>query len=74
MILYQMAKRLEQRKKLHQSINQTGGEAQHALVTQKEQVEEQLQTQATIWTEDKQDEFLLAGVTADNEWTQQALY
>jgi hypothetical protein len=58
MILYQMAKRMEQRKQLSNTIKQSSGNNEQ-LVTQKEQVEEQLMTQATRWTEEGNDEFML---------------
>ncbi|UUZ83201.1 hypothetical protein LJK88_04535 [Paenibacillus sp. P26] len=66
MILYQLAKRLERRNQLQQTIERTDGDVRDLLM-QKEQVEEQLQTQANAWTEEGQDEFLLASVPVDNE-------
>lgn len=73
MILYQLAKRLEQRKRLQQTIDVTDGDVR-ALITQKEQVEEQLHTQAAVWSEEGQDEFLLASLTPDNEWLQDTMH
>jgi hypothetical protein len=58
MILYQMAKRMEQRKQLKLTIEQSEGDNEQ-LVTQKEQVEEQLMTQANRWAEEGHDEFML---------------
>jgi hypothetical protein len=57
-ILYQMAKRLEQRKRLKLTIEQSDG-FNEQLVTQKEQVEHQLMTQANRWLEEGNDEFML---------------
>ncbi|TDF96316.1 hypothetical protein [Paenibacillus piri] len=64
MILYQMAKRMEQRKRLKQTIEQSEGDKQH-LVTQKELVEEQLLTQKMRWTEEGSDEFTLSAMTPE---------
>lgn len=69
MILYQMAKRLEERNRLQLKIDQTNGDV-NALLTQKEQVEEQLLSQASIWTHDKQDAFMLDAVTPDTDGMQ----
>jgi hypothetical protein len=59
MILYQMAKRMEQRKQLKRTIGQSHGDVAEKLVIQKEQVEAQLMTQASYWTEEGNDEFML---------------
>ncbi|NHN32925.1 hypothetical protein [Paenibacillus agricola] len=59
MILYQMAKRMEQRKQLKHTIEQSQGDVAEQLVTQKEQVEAQLMTQANCWVEDGNDAFML---------------
>jgi len=64
MILYQMAKRMEQRRQLKLSIEQTGGDKEH-LMTQKERVEEQLLTQTSRWTEKGDDEFTLGAMTPE---------
>ncbi|WP_159885859.1 hypothetical protein [Paenibacillus puerhi] len=64
MILYQMAKRLDERNRLQRTINANSGDI-GALTTQMEEVEEQLQTQASVWNEGKQDEFLLDTVAPD---------
>ncbi|MED4602079.1 DUF2789 family protein [Paenibacillus validus] len=69
MILYQMAKRLEERNRLQHTIEQSGGDVD-ALVTQKELVEEQLMSQANIWTETGQDAFMLDAVTPNTDWMQ----
>lgn len=70
MILYQLAKRLEQRKQLTQTILTSEGESNmEQLVSQKEQVEEQLLTQANRWSTEGNDEFLLAGLAPDSEWS-----
>ncbi|PZE20785.1 hypothetical protein [Paenibacillus xerothermodurans] len=69
MILYQMAKRMERRKELQRSIEQSGGGLEH-LRTQKELVEEQLITQANRWSEEGYDEFMLAALTPEVEGTQ----
>lgn len=73
MILYQLAKRMEQRKQLRRSIEHSEGDVR-TLVTQKEQVEGQLMAQAAAWTEDGQDEFVLASLPqesapASNQYT-----
>ncbi|MFH5181254.1 hypothetical protein ACHHV8_00600 [Paenibacillus sp. TAB 01] len=68
MILYQLAKRLEQRKQLTQTILTSGDEqAVDQLVSQREQVEEQLFTQANRWSAEGNDEFVLAGLVPDSE-------
>lgn len=72
-ILYQLAKRMEQRKQLRRSIEHSEGDVR-TLVTQKEQVEGQLMAQAAAWTEDGQDEFVLASLPqesapASNQYT-----
>lgn len=59
MILYQMAKRMEQRKQLKHTIEQSQGDVAERLVTQKEQVEAQLMTQANYWAEEGNDDFML---------------
>ncbi|NOU93054.1 hypothetical protein GC093_07375 [Paenibacillus sp. LMG 31456] len=64
MILYQMAKRMEQRKQLKHSIEQTGGNTED-LVTQKELVEEQLLLQTNQWAEEGNDEFTLGAMTPE---------
>lgn len=70
MILYQLAKRLEQRKQLTQTILTTESESHvERLVSQKEQVEEQLFTQANRWSTEGNDEFVLAGLVPEAEWT-----
>lgn len=69
MILYQMAKRLEQRKQLQQTIQEHTGDVK-SLLYQKEQVDEQLMSQANVWTEAGQDEFTLAALQPENEWMQ----
>jgi hypothetical protein len=69
LILYQMAKRMEQRRQLQQTIEQSGGGLEH-LVTEKEQVEEQLITQANRWKEDGNDEFMLGALTPEVDGTQ----
>jgi hypothetical protein len=69
MILYQMAKRMEQRRRLQQTIEQSSGGLEH-LLTQKEQVEEQLITQANRWKEDGFDEFMLGTLTPEVDGTQ----
>ncbi|SDE21630.1 hypothetical protein SAMN02799630_03052 [Paenibacillus sp. UNCCL117] len=71
MILYQMAKRLDERNRLQRTIHASTGDV-NALTTQKEQVEEQLLTQASAWSEDRQDEFLLEAVAPDMTGMQQA--
>lgn len=65
MILYQLAKRMEQRKQLRRSIEHSEGDVR-SLVTQKEQVEGQLMAQAAAWTEDGQDEFVLASLPQES--------
>lgn len=69
MILYQMAKRLEQRNQLQHTISQTEGDVE-ALLSQKEQVEEQLQSQANVWTEEGQDAFTLSALIPEVNGTQ----
>jgi hypothetical protein len=64
MILYQMAKRLEQRQQLKRTIEQTGGGTEQ-LITQKELVEEQLLTQTSRWAEKGSDEFMLGAMTPE---------
>jgi hypothetical protein len=59
MILYQMAKRMEQRKKLKHTIKQSHGAVAEQLVTEKELVEAQLMTQTSYWTEEGNDAFML---------------
>jgi len=59
MILYQMAKRMEQRQQLNRTIRQSQGDTEQ-LIFQKEQVEEQLMSQAHLWKEAGNDEFQLA--------------
>ncbi|MEK8131003.1 hypothetical protein WMW72_24155 [Paenibacillus filicis] len=71
MILYQLAKRLDERNRLQRTIDASSGDV-GALTTQKEQVEEQLQTQASAWSADGQDEFLLEAVAPDTTWMQPA--
>ncbi|WP_461479618.1 hypothetical protein [Paenibacillus sp. PvR148] len=69
-----MAKRLEERNRLQHTINnRTEGDVTE-LMTQKEQVQAQLTTQANIWSEDGQDEFMLAALNPDAEWMQQNPY
>ncbi|MCR8632558.1 hypothetical protein [Paenibacillus radicis (ex Xue et al. 2023)] len=65
MILYQMAKRMEQREQLKHSIEQTGGGNTEHLVSQKEMVEEQLLTQTNRWAEEGSDEFMLGAMTPE---------
>ncbi|ULL18981.1 hypothetical protein DVH26_33840 [Paenibacillus sp. H1-7] len=67
MILYQMAKRMEQRQHLHRTIKQSEGNTEQ-LIVQKEQVEEQLMSQAHLWKESGNDEFQL------NAWVPEALW
>jgi bacillopeptidase F (M6 metalloprotease family) len=69
MILYQMAKRLEQRNQLKETIGRTEGNVEE-LLTKKEQVEEQLQLQANVWTEEGQDAFTLSALTPEIDGTQ----
>jgi hypothetical protein len=69
MILYQLAKRLEQRNQLKSTIGQSEGNVED-LMTQKEQVEEQLYSQASLWTEEGQDAFLLSAMTPEVDGTQ----
>jgi hypothetical protein len=69
MILYQLAKRLDERNRLQRTINANDGDV-GALTTKKEQVEEQLLTQASAWSAEGQDEFLLEAVTPDMTWMQ----
>ncbi|MDF2959935.1 MAG: hypothetical protein K0S39_1670 [Paenibacillus sp.] len=64
MILYQMAKRLEQRQQLKRTIEQAGDDTAH-LVTQKEMVEEQLLTQTNRWNGEGNDEFMLGAMTPE---------
>lgn len=64
MILYQLAKRLAERNRLQDNIERSEGNIE-ALVTQKEQVEEQLLTQANMWKEEGQDEFMLAALAPE---------
>ncbi|CAG7647909.1 hypothetical protein PAESOLCIP111_05489 [Paenibacillus solanacearum] len=66
MILYQLAKRLEQRNRLQNTINRSEGDVS-ALLTEKEQMESQLKTQAITWQEDGQDEFVLSALSPDTE-------
>jgi len=66
MILYQLAKRLEQRNRLQTTINRSEGDVS-ALLTEKEQMESQLKTQAIAWQEDGQDEFVLSALSPDTE-------
>ncbi|TVY09747.1 hypothetical protein [Paenibacillus cremeus] len=72
MILYQLAKRLEQRNRLQNTINRTEGDIAE-LLTQKEQMDEQLLTQANVWSEAGQDEFLLTAITPESEFAQSNL-
>ncbi|MCU6797615.1 MULTISPECIES: hypothetical protein [Paenibacillus] len=65
MILYQMAKRMEQRKKLQHTIEQSEGIMAQQLVTQKEQVEAQLMTQANYWAEEGNDDFMLSAMVPE---------
>lgn len=70
MILYQMAKRLEERNRLQQSINnRTEGDVAD-LTTLKEQVEAQLISQASVWSEEGEDEFRLTVLSPETEWMQ----
>lgn len=74
MILYQMAKRLEERNRLQHTINnRTQGDITE-LMTQKEQVQAQLMTQASVWSEDGEDEFRLTALIPDTEWMQSNSY
>ncbi|CAG7646806.1 hypothetical protein ACFQI7_24190 [Paenibacillus allorhizosphaerae] len=66
MILYQLAKRLEQRNRLQHTINRSEGDVS-ALMTEKEQMDTQLKTQASTWKEEGQDEFVLAALSPDTE-------
>ncbi|MCZ8523952.1 MULTISPECIES: hypothetical protein [Paenibacillus] len=68
MILYQMAKRLAERKRLKQTIERSEGTVAEELQTQKDQVDEQLMTQASVWTEEGQDEFMLTELPPESEW------
>lgn len=74
MILYQMAKRLEERNRLQQTINHRVQGDVAELMSQKEQVEAQLMSQASIWSEDGQDEFRLTALNPDTEWMQSNSY
>ncbi|WP_254777599.1 hypothetical protein [Paenibacillus naphthalenovorans] len=70
MILYQMAKRLEERNRLQQTINnRTEGDVAD-LTTLKEQVEAQLISQASVWSEEGEDEFRLTVLSPETEWMQ----
>jgi hypothetical protein len=71
MILYQMAKRMEQRKRLKLTIEQSNGDTDQQLVTQKEQVEAQLMTQANQWAGEGNDEFMLIAMIPEVGSTQQ---
>ncbi|WP_281889951.1 hypothetical protein [Paenibacillus sp. YYML68] len=64
-----MAKRLDDRNRLQLNINAADGDVLD-LVQQKEQVEEQLQTQATVWNDERQDQFMLEAVTPNTDWMQ----
>lgn len=66
MILYQLAKRLEQRNRLQHTIDRSEGDVS-ALLTEREQMDAQLKTQANAWKEEGQDEFFLAALTPDTE-------
>ncbi|AFH59741.1 hypothetical protein ACVNS2_03480 [Paenibacillus caseinilyticus] len=68
MILYQMAKRLAERSRLKSTIERSEGSVADELRTQKDQVEEQLMSQASIWTEEGQDEFMLTELPPEGEW------
>lgn len=74
MILYQLAKRLEERNRLQHSINNRAEGDIADLLTQKRQVQDQLMTQASIWSEEGQDEFMLAALNPDMEWMQENPY
>lgn len=50
MILYQMAKMMEQRERLSESIAQSAGDA-NDLMTQKEQIEEMMLLRANQWNQ-----------------------
>ncbi|WP_028551423.1 hypothetical protein [Paenibacillus sp. UNC451MF] len=69
MILYQMAKRMEQRQQLKRNILLSEGNREQ-LLSQKDQVEEQLMSQANRWSEDGNDEFLLQAMTPEAGWTE----
>ncbi|WP_282939536.1 hypothetical protein [Paenibacillus sp. RC67] len=69
MILYQMAKRMEQRQQLKRNILLSDGNREQ-LLSQKDLVEEQLMSQANKWSEDGSDEFLLQTMTPEAGWTE----
>ncbi|MBE1445605.1 hypothetical protein [Paenibacillus sp. OAS669] len=69
MILYQMAKRMEQRQQLKRNLLLSEGDREE-LLSQKDQVEAQLISQANVWNGEGSDEFLLQAMTPESGWTE----
>ncbi|MCS7462995.1 hypothetical protein N0M98_22980 [Paenibacillus doosanensis] len=70
MILYELAKRLEQRQQLQRTIRQSAGDREQ-LISQKAQVEEQLTSLANMWSDTRHDEWVPGALIADADQMEQ---